>query len=562
MISDAKVSNRIAAYGACYLDYANKSITATTFGEKDCADKEYRNMVYMMWAQSVMKRYRCGCITEEYACAVIAKADPICSKCQCAGAIVNPVTPVTPCNIAPDFTVARTVIASDQQNTIGGPFFIISNTNQWQGSWGNSVGYIVGSDGLFTPVPDGAIVYDQSTTTYWTNTPTLVPGAYLPVMNGAYVDGSLIVSSPYPAVNTLFDRLIKVEAFVDGVWVRLYGPDSEQHYGTPQTYLFDTQPTKMRTSYSIGNCVACPDPNLTYELVSAGGGYNLEVTMAATNGFTPGEIYVEQDGVSSTPQTFGALPDTLTFTGLDGTNPVTLHLINLVAGCAPYVENLGVPALCQGDGYVAFTSDGTAELTVYTTSGHYAIRNRTTQVVTEYNSGTGSSLIPAGSYCLFSSTEGEQYGNMGQVFMTGGCSGIVVNQSYMNVYSAVNLPISNTYDFTANTSIVEMEIDNSASGTIDLSTLPLIRAKIINNTTLTTVLLNPSISIGDPMNLDSDLSGNAFDVATVDAFCNGLSPFATGGVTDISGGTNAAPTAASLAARNAYIAAGNTLITN
>ena len=560
MISDAKVSNRIAAYGACYLDYANKSITATTFGEKDCADKEYRNMVYMMWAQSVMKRYRCGCITEDYACAVIAKADPICSKCQCAGAIVNPVTPVTPCNIAPDFTVARTVIASDQQNIVaGGPFFIISNTNQWQGSWGNSVGYIVGADGLFTPVPDGAVVYDQSTATYWTNTPTFVPGEYLPVMNGAYVDGSLIVSSPYPAVNTLFDRLITVEAFVDGVWVRLYGPDSEQHYGTPQTYLFATQPTKMRTSYSIGNCVACPDPNLTYELVSAGGGYNLEVTMAATNGFTPGEMYVEQGGVPTTPQTFGALPDTLTF-GPFNVGTVTIHFANLIEGCPPYVENIGVPFGCTES--LSVTTDGTGTINVFTNTG-YLLMRKVGEVPVRYNS--GEIITPSeGSYCFSSCSEDQSiFGEICNIYLTGGISEFNPNnaQGCSTVFlSCTDLNLSPSISLNS-IHIRNLVIDNSAEGTLDLSLLPILQnPKIKNNETLVNVVFPTGVVINGS-NGDLFFDNNAFSQATVDAILDATDDTDSGTI-DISGGTNSPPSADGLIRKGVLEAAGWTVNVN
>ncbi len=316
------------------------------------------------------------------------------------------------------------------------------------------------------------------------------------------------------------------------------------------TKFFDVPPT------------VCGAPDLGFNFIDNGdGSFDLEITMNTTEGFTPGDIYVEQGGVTTGEQTFGALPDTLTFVNLNNSQAVTVHIVNLVEWCTPYVEDIGVPFACSGDGRVGFSSDGTAVVNIFTTSGYYALTNLNTLDITEYSSGTPTPALAAGRYCGYSSTEGVIFGNIGSISFAGGASLIVVNNGTVVAFRS-DLSASTTYDFSGNSSVTEVNIDDSVSGTLDLSTLPLTSATIKNNTTLTTVLLNPGISIGDPMNIDSDLSNNAFDVATVDAFCNGLDPLAAGGVTDISGGTNAAPTAASLSARNAYITAGNTLITN
>lgn len=341
-----------------------------------------------------------------------------------------------------------------------------------------------------------------------------------------------------------------------------WGPFSEGASITFRLQNSMNQNCVMTKFFDVPPTVFCGVPDLEYNFIDNGDGtFDLEITMNTTEGFTPGDIYVEQGGVTAGEQTFGALPDTLTFGPFNSTGEVTVHLVNLVEGCPPYVENIGVPFMCAGDGRVGFTSDGTAVATIFTTSGHYALTNLNTLEVTEYSSGTPTPALAAGRYCGYSSNEGVIFGNIGATYFTGGASLIVVNNGTVVAFGS-DLSASTTYDFSSNSSVTEINIDNSASGTLDLSTLPLNSATIKNNTTLTTVLLNHGISIGNPFNIDSDLSNNAFDVATVDAFCNGLDPLATGGVTDISGGTNAAPTAASLSARNAYIAAGNTLITN
>ena len=156
----------------------------------------------------------------------------------------------------------------------------------------------------------------------------------------------------------------------------------------------------MTKFFDVPDTVFCAVPDLTYEWVDDGvGGFNLEVTMNETVGFTPGDIYVEQDGVTAGEQTFGALPDTLTFTGLDGTNPVTLHFINLVAGCSPYVENLGVPFVCAGEGYGSLSVQDDPAFDVYltTSSGHYAVRAFDGTITVDPNP------IPNGSFCFYSS---------------------------------------------------------------------------------------------------------------------------------------------------------------
>ena len=79
----------------------------------------------------------------------------------------------------------------------------------------------------------------------------------------------------------------------------------------------------------------------------------------------------------------------------------------------------------------------------------------------------------------------------------------------------------------------------------------------INNPNLTSITLNAGIQLEQVIVYQGALSA-----AYVDAICNALDPTATGKVSNIAAPGMAAPTAASLAARNAYIANGNTLVTN
>ena len=134
-----------------------------------------------------------------------------------------------------------------------------------------------------------------------------------------------------------------------------------------------------------------------------------------------------------------------------------------------------------------------------------------------------------------------------------------------------------TVDLSALTALENLSLDSDALSTIDLSAL-------VNLDTLNIAFVGPVLSLASNPDLVrltinnpnlSNISLNAgiqfervtifaaaLGAAYVDAICNKLDPTVTGKNSNIAGAGVAAPTAASLTARNAYIANGNTLVTN
>ncbi len=258
-LSDELVKNRIIAYGACYLDAASKSVDARTYGDAGCG-KEWCRMLYLMWAQDVMRQYLDGCVTADYACSVIRKADPLCTLCKCSGSSINPVTPVPPCDIQATMVVTSVVDASYEPFAVSGHlYYIVTNTDGWTGAWASHIGYVVVGNGSFIAMADGNIIYDQSSTLFWTSTPTSVPGMYFPRLQWAMIGTtSLNLWSPYPSVHGYQGRDIMVEGMIGGTWTTLYGMATEDPYVTMQSYPVTDEVTEIRVTYKIGNCTYGP----------------------------------------------------------------------------------------------------------------------------------------------------------------------------------------------------------------------------------------------------------------------------------------------------------------
>ena len=108
--------------------------------------------------------------------------------------------------------------------------------------------------------------------------------------------------------------------------------------------------------------------------------------------------------MADTPsQNFGTLPDTLTFGPFGPDGDIIVHIENLVLGCLPYVQNIGVPFVCAGEETASMVGKGSyIEWQMTTSTGYYTVRNAGTGVETifaddEYQTSDG------GTYCVWAS---------------------------------------------------------------------------------------------------------------------------------------------------------------
>ena len=340
-----------------------------------------------------------------------------------------------------------------------------------------------------------------------------------------------------------------------------WGPFAE---GTSITFRLQNsmnQNCVMTKFFDVPPTVFCGVPDLEYNLVDNGDDtFDLEITMNTTEGFTPGDIYVEQGGVTAGEQTFGALPDTLTFVNLNNSQAVTVHFINLKEGCPPYVENIGVPFGCTES--LPVTTDGTGTINVFTNTG-YLLMRKVGEVPVRYNS--GQIITPSeGSYCFSSCSEDQSiFGEICNIYLTGGISEFNPNnaQGCSTVFlSCTDLNLSPSISLNS-IHIRNLVIDNSAEGTLDLSLLPILRnPKIKNNENLVNVVFPTGVVINGS-NGDLFFDNNAFSQATVDAILDATDDTDSGTI-DISGGTNSPPSADGLIRKGVLEAAGWTVNVN
>lgn len=246
-ISDAQVQNYSSALSCCAIDAAYQSIQARIYGDTACAEKNYRKAVYFQWAVSVMQRYLAGCVTAEFACLVMQKAGPICEMCACAPAATNPVTPVPPCDITPNYRVFDAQDASQQPGIPSSrSIYIISNTVPTDNTWALHVGQIITGITYVTPA-DGSIILNSLNSVFWVATPT-GPGIYFPPINLVVVSGILTLVSSSVPTNAYLARQMLVEGFDGTDWVVLY---SGVETGVDGFQLSSATYTGIRTSYYI-----------------------------------------------------------------------------------------------------------------------------------------------------------------------------------------------------------------------------------------------------------------------------------------------------------------------
>ena len=325
---------------------------------------------------------------------------------------------------------------------------------------------------------------------------------------------------------------------------------------TPLTLrIFDAMNANcvMTKFFDVPPTVFCGVPDLEYNFIDNGDStFDLEITMNTTEGFTPGDIYVEQGGVTAGEQTFGALPDTLTFASLNNSQAVTVHFVNLVEGCPPYVEDIGVPEepelLCEGDETASFTvqSGGTAYLYMVTSTGSFTARNAYGDLYIR-PSEEGLLELPTGQYCVYPSDgEGTKSGTVTDFAVSGDIVDLVTERLISTIwYQYLGLPVITSMPAVAstNTALIYYVI---SYGTLLTSVPPMgdyedLEVYQVNNCPLITSIpdMNPSarmslVFTGDdalatfgvlPIIRSITISGsNITDPDVVDAIINALNP--------------------------------------
>jgi hypothetical protein len=308
------------------------------------------------------------------------------------------------------------------------------------------------------------------------------------------------------------------------------------------TKFFDVPPT-----------VFCGVPDLEYNFIDNGDStFDLEITMNTTEGFTPGDIYVEQGGVTAGEQAFGALPDTLTFVNLNNSQAVIVHFVNLVEGCTPYVEDIGVPEepelLCEGDETASFTvqSGGTAYLYMGTGTGSFTARNDYGDLYIGPPE-EGQLELPPGQYCVYpSDDEGTKSGTVSEFAVSGDVVDLVTERLISTIqYQYLGLPVITSMPAVAstNTALIYYVI---SYGTLLTSVPPMgdyedLEDYQVNNCPLITSIpsMNPAAHVSLVFTGDSALAtfgvlpiiksitisgSNITDPDVVDAIINALNP--------------------------------------
>jgi hypothetical protein len=202
------------------------------------------------------------------------------------------------------------------------------------------------------------------------------------------------------------------------------------------------------------------------------------------------------------------------------------------------------PYVCVGDQVtVALPDGGTVTVNVESSTTHITFGRPEADPLTV---GVGSSntvtvTLEPGNYCLWpSDVNGDP---------TGTIRAYIINQGQTLVIGGVLTWLFNNVAYPFSGQVIDLR--QVEPGTYDWLhfTAP----------NCTTVLIPVGVKFNNFL-----LAGAQLNEASVDACCNAMDPslVALGNIGDFSGGTSAAPTAASEANRTAYTATGATLLTN
>ncbi len=262
MINDATIRAARTLFACCSFEYLRKYSVAQMYGEKDMYN---RNLwLYMLWAKSVMSRTDIGsetdgCVTREFADDVFQKAKCFCEMCLCGESTPTPVD----CTITTDFTVDLAVDATDlaaaqaAHEVEGYTIFIATFPGIGYNPTPGQITTYTSGVWQSVAVPDGNIVLDSNTGTYWVSHPYPTwPLMLFPAVNGDNNGGgSYSIVSQFPPQAAGSQRVAIVEMSIDGTtWDEVFnGPESD--LAVPYSLvLSESGYTQTRVTYVSGSC--------------------------------------------------------------------------------------------------------------------------------------------------------------------------------------------------------------------------------------------------------------------------------------------------------------------
>jgi len=256
--------------------------------------------------------------------------------------------------------------------------------------------------------------------------------------------------------------------------------------------------------------------------------------------------------MADTPsQNFGPLPDTLTFGPFGPDGDIIVHIENLVLGCPPYVQNIGVPFVCDGTETASMKGNGSyIEWQMTTSTGYFTVRNANTGLVTTY---ADDEYIEnaGGNYCIWASnSEGAKSGSFNK-FGVNTNSGTGPTSDSLDISSLVastEIQISgiriSALDLSANTSLSVFGLSSSGPiSNLSLNANTALTQFSVTVPTITTITVSTLASCTDFVAV-CGLSQVSVDNILVAIASNGLAANVY-----LADGTNAAPSATGLAAK-------------
>jgi hypothetical protein len=234
MLTSDDILSRRTSYACCALDYLDRHAQAHIYGDKKCADTNWRLFIYLKLAQRTM----CtagdgGCTSLSVASAIADVADCLCDTCGCPDPD-NPQGPYPPsCEIVPDYTVIAAVDAVLQlEIELAGPevgdAYLVAWDTGGTGEWlVNTIVTWNGTGWDSVALLNGQIVVDEGGA-YWTTLGFNTPGLLYPGIDIVLISApsQYTVQSVAPQIALFSGRTVMVEGLTPSGWVVMYqGPE-------------------------------------------------------------------------------------------------------------------------------------------------------------------------------------------------------------------------------------------------------------------------------------------------------------------------------------------------
>ena len=333
MLTNDDIIVRRTNYACCALDYLAAFVEADNFGTKECARKNRRLWLYMLFAKKVMdatplegETGKCG--TLAFATKVAKKADCFCSSCDCENDPYPP--PPDPCAIPVTYNV-KAAVDADQQDAIeiagpavGDAYYISTETS--------SIGWLINTiqiwngAGWDVVIPnDGDVTLTQAGV-YWTALGgTNLPGLLFPTITAVWqgYPYGYAVQTNFPQISQYAGRPITIEVLSPGGWFPVLAFPNEAAIVSPvalnaQGYYIED----IRVVYNYATCpyisgAATVEPPIGCGLLSATPvpeavcgtfTFNVNAFIGAADGFILGNVVateIETGVIQTIPAVLG-----------------------------------------------------------------------------------------------------------------------------------------------------------------------------------------------------------------------------------------------------------------